>query len=46
MKKILVILILIVLYVPMLLLTFILNGLVGVKVYMYDIHQILKSIFI
>ena len=34
----------IILYIPLLLLTFIFDGLTGVKIYIYNAHQTIKSI--
>ena len=44
MRKFLALVILIILYIPLLLMTFILEGLAGVKIYIYNAHQTLKTI--
>lgn len=44
MRNFLSLVVFIILYVPLLLLTFILEGLEGVKIYIYNAHQTLKTI--
>lgn len=44
MRNFLALVVFIILYVPLLLLTFILEGLEGVKIYIYNAHQTIKSI--
>lgn len=44
MRNFFALLIFIILYIPLLLLTFILEGLMGVKIYIYNAHQTIKFI--